>query len=379
MDNSTVTVNNDVQSTKNCDKSMKIPPPDIMSIAAQQISKNQLRKRRVFQDKLAARRSSRAAEHLRRRRRDAATHRERALEAARAGLPPPSSRRQQRSEQLERLRSVYDDGDQSVLPPCPTVCIDLSTVHGLEEEGSGLFRPSTKQLQRLQQQIVRAYGSNRRSQQPLRLLLTSCPANSPFITSCKQRFEGFDRFVWQVLEQSPVQLFESKRVVVLSPDASSRLESFTREDVLVIGGVVDETVVPGVMLGHASRCPGVRVARLPLDLLVDDVSESRAKCPNFVLTVNQVFDALLSVWQKDGNWADALKEVVPARKLRLESERSFSNLNRFCVSDKVGIRDNRPAGDSNVSTVKEEQPVEGSGHNKSESSDKEIADIQVEL
>lgn len=374
MDNSKVTVNNDVQSTKNCDKSMKISPPDIMSVAAQQISKNQLRKRRVFQDKLAARRSSRAAEHLRRRRRDAATHRERALEAARAGLPLPSSRRQQRSEQLERLKAVYEDGD-----PCPTVCIDLSMVHGLEEERSGLFRPSTKQLQRLQQQIVRAYGSNRRSQQPLRLLLTSCPTDSPFITSCKQRFEGFDRFVWQVLEQSPVQLFESRRVIFLSPDASSRLESFTREDVLVIGGVVDETVVPGVMMGHASRCPGVRVARLPLDLLVDEVSESKAKCPNFVLTVNQVFDALLSVWQRDGNWTDALKEVVPARKLRLGSERSFSNSNRFCISDKVEIPDNRPAGELNVSAVKEEQPVEGSGHNKSESSDKEIADIQVEL
>ena len=171
---------------------------------------------------------------------------------------------------------------------------------------------SEADLRKLRKQIFRCYSVNRSAKAPVQLHLTSCCQ--------KMRDElggsnsGFSHWDVHVSDQSFLHLFESeekrKSLVYLTRDSENVLPnaSAIKSDpkVYVIGGLVDHNVHKGLTLSR-SQSEGISHARLPID---EHLKMSRTQ----VLTVNQVFELLLLVSQGT-EWPDALKEVIPQRKI----------------------------------------------------------------
>lgn len=250
------------------------------------LSKNQQRKQRRRERVVAARRAQRHDEKRRRRARDAAAQAARAS----AGLPI-TSKRDRRRDELERLQAARADG----LP----VCLDLQYAAAMTE----------KQQTRLCGQLARVYGANRRAERPVRLVLTHLPEESQLHQLCCRRIAGFPQLQLERQPAGPAALFPPSRLVFLSPDAEEPLLQLLPDRVYVIGGLVDETVVGGLSRAAAERA-GATAARLPLREYLRHDGGGATGC---VLTVNQVFEVLLSVWAGRG-WTEALAAAVPTRK-----------------------------------------------------------------
>ena len=100
------------------------------------------------------------------------------------------------------------------------------------------------------------------------------------------------------------------RLVFLSPDAPTALTSAPdRSAVYVIGGLCDYKRLKRATLDRAERA-GIDAARLPI------LESLGANAPVNVLTVDQCVEALAIADRTRGDWARALRTVLPARKLR---------------------------------------------------------------
>lgn len=110
--------------------------------------------------------------------------------------------------------------------------------------------------------------------------------------------------------ESHVKLFPKDSLIYLSPDAPDALPAtpLGSDTVYVIGGLVDETVHKNISLSTA-RAEDIRCAQLPIDEFMERCGGTGCK----ILTVNQVFDILLSVHETKGDWADSLGKVIPKR------------------------------------------------------------------
>jgi tRNA (guanine9-N1)-methyltransferase len=108
----------------------------------------------------------------------------------------------------------------------------------------------------------------------------------------------------------PSPLRPRPRLVFLSPDAPTALTSAPdRSAVYVIGGLCDYKRLKRATLDRAERA-GIDAARLPI------LESLGANAPVNVLTVDQCVEALAIADRTRGDWARALRTVLPARKLR---------------------------------------------------------------
>ena len=67
------------------------------------------------------------------------------------------------------------------------------------------------------------------------------------------------------------QVFPDKHIVYLTPDSPNPLTTLAADDVYVIGGLVDESIIRGLTFGAASTA-SIRTARLP-------IAEHAEACP----------------------------------------------------------------------------------------------------
>ena len=102
----------------------------------------------------------------------------------------------------------------------------------------------------------------------------------------------------------------------LTPDASTPLTTLSPNDVYVVGGLIDRSVMKNHTLELAARV-GVRAARLPIREYAP-VSNAHP-----ILDVVAVGSILSSV-HSGMSWRDAMKVHVPARHMlrRLREERA---------------------------------------------------------
>ena len=100
-----------------------------------------------------------------------------------------------------------------------------------------------------------------------------------------------------------------RRIVVLSPDAPAALtDPPSPEDVYVIGGLCDYKRIANATLDRADAF-GVDARRLPIE-------ETLGTNLNVnILTVNQTCECLFRARLNGGDWADALRGVLPKRKM----------------------------------------------------------------
>ncbi|KAK4050414.1 tRNA (guanine(9)-N(1))-methyltransferase [Microbotryomycetes sp. JL201] len=96
-------------------------------------------------------------------------------------------------------------------------------------------------------------------------------------------------------------------VVYLTGDSPNVLSSLEAGKTYVLGGIVDRNRYKKLCLDKADR-QGISHAQLPIGQYLPDLPTRK------VLTVNQVFEIMVK-WAETEDWAEALKSVMPERKL----------------------------------------------------------------
>lgn len=104
---------------------------------------------------------------------------------------------------------------------------------------------------------------------------------------------------------------EKEKIIYLTADTESVLDTIQEDHAYVIGGIVDRNRHKNMCVNKANLL-GLRTARLP-------ISADRLKTSQ-VLTVNQVVQILLA-FNEHGDWDTAFDLHLPRRKVRIEEER----------------------------------------------------------
>ncbi|XP_064458421.1 tRNA methyltransferase 10 homolog B-like isoform X3 [Ornithodoros turicata] len=265
------------------------------SADAANISRKQLRKQLRYEAIVAARRVKRREKKQNRKKRLVQERLERNEDGDcnRGG--------QRLSKRL--MKGVIEKRLRDARGTAPRVCIDLGMTDLM----------SDKELNKLSSQLRRLYGSNRHSEKPLHLYFTNFSPSGRLYNMCITKHEGFKDYIIDMTAESHTVLFPRETLLYLSPDASGALNQapLNLSTVYVIGGLVDETVHKNVSLDRAGE-DALTCARLPIEecLQRDSSRTSHSK----VLTVNQVFDILLKVYESGGDWENSLLAVLPQRK-----------------------------------------------------------------
>ncbi|KAL1521231.1 hypothetical protein AB1Y20_020903 [Prymnesium parvum] len=166
---------------------------------------------------------------------------------------------------------------------------------------------SEREVSSLVQQLMYAYGANRRADAPVDLHLTSVSGR---VAAGLAKINGFDSWRHKTPPLTPheasyLQVFAPAELVYLSSEAEETLTALEPSAVYVIGGLVDHNRHRGLTHARATAA-GVRTARLPID-------EHLVMSQRRVLAVNHVFEILL-LCANGTSWRDALMTAVPQRR-----------------------------------------------------------------
>ncbi|KAL3871517.1 hypothetical protein ACJMK2_039511 [Sinanodonta woodiana] len=197
------------------------------------------------------------------------------------------------------LKQLVKERCEAALVSGQRICIDC----GLD----GFM--SDKEKGKLAQQIGRIYGSNRKSEAPAHIYLTSLKKEGQLYKHCVSKNEGFQNYLIEITDSSYIDLFKPDEIVYLSPDSTNILTEVSHDHVYVIGGLVDESVTKNITQSQADA-QGIRTARLPIEEYMEKTDNGTF---SKILAVNQVFDVLIT-YKATNDWRKALGAGIPKRK-----------------------------------------------------------------
>ncbi|XP_076360157.1 tRNA methyltransferase 10 homolog B-like isoform X3 [Tachypleus tridentatus] len=251
------------------------------------LSKNCLRKLRHHEQVLQSKRNKRKEKKVLRKQRTLYEKQKSAEELDTFHI----SKKEEKQMMQHRLMSARGTAQR--------ICVDLGFSCSMSE----------KELHKLSSQLRRLYGSNRHSQHPLHVFFANFSQESSLYRICREKNQGFEKYVVDMNDKSPQQLFRREELIYLSPDSPHVLTDLNPEVVYVIGGLVDETVKRKLSL-QAAEQSGLLTARLPI---IEWLERGSKGTFSTVLSVNQVFDILLK-YHETNDWTHALLTGIPPRK-----------------------------------------------------------------
>lgn len=95
-------------------------------------------------------------------------------------------------------------------------------------------------------------------------------------------------------------------LVYLTGDAREELQELSKDEIYIIGGLLDHNSLKFASLNRAKE-KNIRTARLPIGAFIE--MESR-----HVLAINHVFEIILAYLENGGDWEQAFLSVMPKRK-----------------------------------------------------------------
>jgi len=156
-------------------------------------------------------------------------------------------------------------------------------------------------------QIRYCYAINKKAKHPVQL---SCSSLSGETLNHLQNISGFSRWYHKAFfhtDQDIIGSYNNKsKLVYLTSDSENILTKLEDNKIYIIGGIVDRGKLKDVSLRRAEK-NGIQTAKLPINEYLNLVSTK-------VLTCNHVFDILLKLKEKEGNWKDAILAVLPKKK-----------------------------------------------------------------
>lgn len=121
---------------------------------------------------------------------------------------------------------------------------------------------SDKDICKCAKQLLWVYTINRKSAMPLHLHYTGLKTGGQ-IQQTLQRNDGYQNWDIKITEDSFVNIFKAEQIVYLTSDSDNVLIELNKDDVYIIGGLVDHNHHKGLSLKRAEE-KGLRTARLPL-------------------------------------------------------------------------------------------------------------------
>ncbi|AFZ81369.1 hypothetical protein BEWA_007780 [Theileria equi strain WA] len=162
-----------------------------------------------------------------------------------------------------------------------------------------------REIRSLAKQLSMSYNLIKKHMAPIKMVLTSFSHDSALYKDCE--LFGIQNWKIHKHEQGFWEIFESEKIIVLTPDATEILEEIQHDKVYIIGGLVDTNVKKRETLTQASKY-GITCKSLP-------VKKYFPECKKVVLNVSTVFEILM---HKINNlsWEDALNRCIPVRAKR---------------------------------------------------------------
>ena len=118
-------------------------------------------------------------------------------------------------------------------------------------------------------QLLECHGFNKVNPDPFHIHFCNLARDSAsykrFVRSTEHSVRPLDDYPFTVTDRSYLDMFPKERLVYLTPQAPSMLETYRPDDVYIIGGLVDKVVTKPVSFAKAKR-EGIRMARFPFDL-----------------------------------------------------------------------------------------------------------------
>ncbi|XP_063971044.1 tRNA methyltransferase 10 homolog B-like [Lytechinus pictus] len=208
---------------------------------------------------------------------------------------PKMTRKEKTALRHQMLIAANNDRQGRV----PRVCIDLSLGHLMNE----------RELRSLVCQIRQIYGSNRRADHPMQIWLTSLDTEGDIYKTSLRKNDGFELYVMNKTSQHYSAIFSQEDVIYLTPDSPNVLTEIEACKVYIIGGLVDESVIPNATFDLAKE-RGYDTAKLPIMRCMKHAEKGTFST---VLAINQVFEILLRYYNA-GSWESSVVSVIPKRK-----------------------------------------------------------------
>ena len=114
---------------------------------------------------------------------------------------------------------------------------------------------------------------------------------------------------------------KNKKIVYLTSDSTTTLNTLNDDTIYVIGGIVDRNRLKYATINRAQKELHISTAKLPLAEYLTSTTpistttkSKNEEIRNVPLTVNHVFDIMLKYKQYNNNWERAFQDVLPSRK-----------------------------------------------------------------
>ena len=164
-----------------------------------------------------------------------------------------------------------------------------------------------REVNSLAQQIRYCYAANKRSDNPVYLIVTSLQGSTKAMLEKVDGFpESWQSRGFEFHPESIEQVLDTTNLVYLTSDSPQELQDLDDDTTYVIGGIVDRNRLKRATINRAEEL-GIATARLPITEYLDLFTPK-------VLTCNHVFEILLKYRECGKDWKKAMLEVLPPRK-----------------------------------------------------------------
>ncbi|KAJ1926823.1 tRNA (guanine(9)-N(1))-methyltransferase [Tieghemiomyces parasiticus] len=216
-----------------------------------------------------------------------------------------AKKKEQRKTRKEERRELIAQGVLAPPPPRTdrfageqtdlTVVLDMSFDELMND----------KEIVSIVSQVTRCYSFNRQAPRKAHLVATE------FHGRAQARMQNVltGSANWKDIRFetcSYLDLYPKERLVYLTADAETSLQTLDESKVYILGTFVDKNRHKGLTYKKATE-QGITTAQLP-------IGEYLKMATRKVLTVNQVLEIMLG-YLEHGSWEAAMKEFIPQRKL----------------------------------------------------------------
>ncbi|KAI0212383.1 RNA (guanine-9-)-methyltransferase domain-containing protein 1 [Lamellibrachia satsuma] len=164
-----------------------------------------------------------------------------------------------------------------------------------------------RELINLADQMNTCHGSNKIAKEPFHFHFCNVPPHSSFQKRLYTSLPGLENLPISVSSENYLDIYPPEKLVYLTPDSNNVLGRYNHDDIYIIGGLVDKSVVKPFTFAKA-KSEKIRTAKLPLDQYLIWTQGTKN------LALNHVVNILHNV-KETGDWEKAFSHI-PKRKTR---------------------------------------------------------------
>jgi len=216
------------------------------------------------------------------------------------------NRKQFKANKQQRLIQVLNEGPENNV----SIIVDCSF--------NSMMTP--REIVSMSQQLMFCYSLNSKieTKKPFFLSFTSLEGA---LREATMKVSGFSNWIVDHTEQHFTErfsdMYKANKIIYLSADADEELTHLQQGTMYVLGGLVDRNRHKNLCHKRAMEL-GIHQAKFPIGQYLN-----LKQAP--VLTVNQCFHLLATVYENGGNWKEAVEKVVPQRKRKVDKSITESN------------------------------------------------------